>query len=363
MQRTELYNITEALGAAWSDVSGWTLPRSYGSVGDEVAACHHGAGIADVSDWGRFSLAGKDAARFLQGLVTNDVARLHPGDGCYSAILNTHGRIEADLWVSAVQDGYVLSVSPETTAYVDKFLGRYRLAGDFKFVSLAETHAAFALIGPSAPAMLGDMFGADLDQVGYGASRWTSESGETVWMLRVRRSAQWCTDVVGPIEVIRTMFSTFVARAGAVPIGTDALDVVRAEGGIPRFAVDFNNDTVLQEVDVPDIVSFHKGCYLGQEIVARIHFQGQPSKLLRRLEISGSVVPAPGDEVVARADEKPAGTVTTSIESPTFGPIVFATIKRKFYEPGTAVRIRHADQPIDAIVASRNDALQCQETS
>jgi folate-binding protein YgfZ len=182
--------------------------------------------------------------------------------------------------------------------------------------------------------------------------------GEQVWVLGVRRSVAGGFDVVGPSACIARMVERLLrtARGHLTPAGAEALDTVRMEAGIASFQRDFDADTVLQEIDQPDIVSFHKGCYLGQEIVARIHFQGQPSKLLRRLVVSADDVPSVGDELFAAADDKPAGRVTSVAISPSLGPVVFAMVKRKYYAPGTTVRVARNGGFAVATVAERNPA-------
>jgi folate-binding protein YgfZ len=141
-----------------------------------------------------------------------------------------------------------------------------------------------------------------------------------------------------------------------VVVGDNVLDVLRIEAGIPAYLKDFDADTVLQEIDQPDIVSFNKGCYLGQEIVARIHYQGQPSKLLRRLVVPADCVPVAGDEVLAKDDEKSAGRITSVAVSPTRGLMVFAMVKRRFYQPGTSVRLRRDGREFEATVVERVSA-------
>ena len=135
------------------------------------------------------------------------------------------------------------------------------------------------------------------------------------------------------------------------------------EAGIARFGRDFDAETVLQEADVPGIVSMNKGCYLGQEIVARLHFLGQPSKLLRRLEVAPGALPSPGAEVVSTDDPpKAAGRVTSAAVSPSAGPIVFAVVKRRYYAEGTAVAVRDGEQLLPATVHARVPSPRLQES-
>lgn len=323
-------------------------------VGDDVLAASMGVVLADISDWGHFTLGGRDGAKFLQGLVTNDVVGLAPGAGCRVAFLNVHGRFEAVATVFSCDGVLVLQTPPAATLWVETFLSKYRRAGDFQFERIADA-AAVTLQGPLAGAVLGEVLGTE---PGADSTLWcgvTTFEGVMLRIMRSPRSLAGGYDVVGPADAVRDLVERVCAKQPEPPvvIGDGALEVLRIEAGIPAYLKDFDADTVLQEIDEPDIVSFNKGCYLGQEIVARIHFQGQPSKLLRRLTIPGDCVPVAGDEVLAEDDEKSAGRITSVAVSPTRGLIVFAMIKRRFYQPGTSVRIRRDDREFKATVVER----------
>lgn len=352
---------TTQISARLSDgTDGWVVATSYGDASGEAEACRRSVAVADVSNWGVFRLTGANAVKYLQGLVTNDVAKLGIGEGCYSAFLNVHGRIEADVYIFRFDDGLVLHTPPEAADWVDRNLGRFRLAGGFDLERLGDGFAMIAVMGPAARATLSAVAGIGAP----GALRSVESTGSptSLRLLGIPRCATDSIDVLGTADDVADLWTRLVA-AGAVPAGTTALDVARLEAGIARFSQDFDNDTVLQEVDCPEIVSFQKGCYLGQEIVARLHYQGQPSKLLRRLVIFGDVIPVAGDEVVA-ADEsgKSVGQVTSASAETEGGPTVFARIKRRYYEPGTAVRIRHGETLVESTVAERRPSAKSEDS-
>lgn len=343
---------TTYASATLSDgLDGWIVASTYGDVDSEADACRSSAGVADVSSWGAFRLSGANAVKYLQGLVSNDVAALEVGSGCYAAFLNVHGRIEADVHIFRLDESLVLHTPPEAADWVEKNLGRFRLAGGFDLERLSATHAMISVVGPDASGIVA----RTLDVASPALLRGVVASGDgsSLTLLGIPRSSSASIDILGLTDDVALIWTRLVG-AGVIRVGTAALDIARLEAGIPRFGRDFENDTVLQEVDAPEIVSFHKGCYLGQEIVARLHFQGQPSKLLRRLEFEGNRLPEPGDEVIA-CDEsaKSAGRVTSVSGATRGGPTVFAVIKRRFYAPGTPVRIRRDDTTIDAVVAER----------
>ncbi len=365
MRATPLDAKTRAYGAVLGDDAGWQVAHTYGDTDAEAVSVREGAGVVDLSHWGHFTLEGKNSIKFLQGLVTNDVAALKPGVGCFAAFLNTHGRIEAVAHIfSFGDDRLFLQTPPEATEWVAKGLGRFRLAGGFDLTRL-DDGATISVHGPDAHAALSAALGADLPTPLWLTCREVSFAGEPLRVLGVRRTEFDGADVTGPATAIGALLDRLTATGehAVSPVGLDALEVLRLEGGVPRFARDYDADTVLQEVDVAEIVSFHKGCYLGQEIVARIHFQGQPSKLLRRLVLDGDVVPEPGAEIVTADEEaKVAGRVTSVARSASRGPLAFGMIKRKYYAPETPLRIRHGDDFVAATVAVRVAALPLQET-
>lgn len=357
MSSTSRIATTTHAAASLSDgADGWVVATSFGDPLGEAAACRSSVAIADVSNWGVFRLSGANAVKYLQGLVSNDVAKLNVGEGCYAAFLNVHGRIEADVHIFRFEDGLILHTPPEAADWLEKSLGRFRLAGGFDLERLGERHAMIAVLGPDSRDLLARLTGRDApERLCCGES---DSPGASLKLLGVPRCQTDSVDILGSADEVAALWQR-LRDAGALPAGTEALEIARLEAGIARFGRDFDNDTVLQEVDCPEIVSFQKGCYLGQEIVARLHFQGQPSKLLRQLEVSGDVLPEPGDEVLAGDDSaKSAGRVTSANGATAGGPTVFAQVKRRFYEPGTPVRIRRGDTLVDGVVAERRPYAQ-----
>jgi folate-binding protein YgfZ len=321
----------------------------------EERAASESAAIADVSQWGYFTLGGKDGPKFVQGLTTNDILGLAPGTGCYSAFLNVHGRFETDCTFFRFADEYVLVTPPEGATWLETSLNRFLRAGDFKFKRLDPATSAFTVQGPRAIEVLRRALGTDISDFPDFGAREVNVGDGVVRVLGTRRSAYRGADVVGEASIVASLWRAIGKHdvGAAVPVGSDVLDRLRLAAGIPRFAMDFDNDTVLQEIDVPDIVSFTKGCYLGQEIVARLHYLGKPSKLLRRLVFEGDSIPAPGATLFAEIDgqEREAGIVRSATRSATSGTLVLAMIKRKYNEPGTTLFVRRGDDRLAASVA------------
>jgi tRNA-modifying protein YgfZ len=312
--------------------------------------------VADISNWTHFTLSGRDGPKFVQGLTTNDILALQPGSGCYTAFLNVHGRIEAVCSVFRFADEFLLQTPPEASDWLAASLGRFVRAGDFRFARL-DGVGALTIQGPESLAIIGQLLDARLGELSPFDCREERFEGNGVRVVATRRSQAGGADIIAAPETVASLWRALTPTdgPGVVPVGSETLERLRMEAGIPKFGLDFDNDTVLQEVDVPDIVSFTKGCYLGQEIVARLHYLGQPSKLLRRLEIEGDALPEPGAAVLAEVDgdRKAAGVVTSALRSPTHGILVFAVVKRKYNGLGAPVFVRIADESIPARVVER----------
>lgn len=326
-----------------------------GGLEEELVAARTEAAVADVSAYGHFTLGGKDGPRFLQGLTTNDVVTLAEGKGCYTAFLNVHGRFETDCQVFRIGELLVLQTPPEGAAWLATSLGRFRRAGDFRFEELSGSHRAIAVVGPRGRDLLSSVLERDLGGFGPRDGLEVHWAGTRLWLIGVPRATVWSVDVLGETGAVEELRSRLLADPGTRPAGAEALDRLRIEAGIPRFGRDFDRDSVLQEIDVPEIVSFSKGCYLGQEVVARLHYLGQPAKLIRRLVVDAGL-PEPGDAVVpAEGDtDRELGRITSVAPGPE--PVVLATVKRKVYAPGTRVRVRRGDDLIIATVAPLSGA-------
>jgi folate-binding protein YgfZ len=188
--------------------------------------------------------------------------------------------------------------------------------------------------------------------------------GARLWLLGRRRCAGPAVDVAGDPHQVERLWTRLV-ELGATPAGELALEWARLKAGLPRFMADYDQDSVVLEADDPALVSFSKGCYLGQEIVARVHYQGQPAQLVRCLHMDGNELPEPGDVVLLCADggDKPVGHVTSAALVPGTGAIVLAMIKRRAFTPGTRVRIVRGGRELAATVAARETVRALRESA
>ena len=308
---------------------GQTLFRISGvSVAIEIdgqyRALREEAGVA-VRSRGIVVVGGEDAAEYLQGQLTNDIEALEPGQGTYSALLDRKGRMQADMRVLRTTDGVRIGVEPETLPATLRHLTMYSVGRDVTVEDRSDGLALISVVGPAASRLTGlpplgaenDHAEAELDGVG----------------LTVVRTDQGLDLVVDAGERDRVLGA--LAARGVASVTEDALEIFRVESGRPRYGREMTAETIPQEAGINErAVSFTKGCYIGQETVARLHYKGKPNRHLRGLELSG--MPEPG-AAVALGDRE-LGRVGTAVLSPAYGPIALAILRREA-ELGNTVSI------------------------
>jgi len=333
-----LARLHERLGAVLAPIDGGaSAPVHYGSVAEEYRALREGCGLADRSWMGRVELLGADRLRLLNAYVTCDVKTLTPGDGAYGFLTNPQGRILADLVVMAHADRLWLLVPPGTEEAVARHLQKYILADrvevrpleDMLPVSLIGPRAAAALDGAELPPMAPEGLWRHIRSRVHGtevALQHSGRLGAEAYTLLVS------TSTAGPL------IEGLLESPEVKPAGFEALETLRTEAGIPRFGRDFVPENFPQETGAEEAaVSYTKGCYLGQEVVARIHYRGGVQKSLRGLLFEGPP-PAAGSPLLH--DGREAGRATTVVSSIALGrPIGLAILHRRAAAPGTRLEV------------------------
>ena len=301
-------------------------------------ALHHGAVLADRSDRLRMRFTGDKAAISLTGLVTNDVASLSAGQGQYAAALTPKGKVLADLRIFARAGDFLVDTNPAAGpgffAMIRKFVNP-RLA---KYEDASQQTFDLGLFGRGAQDMLRSTFpDANLAGLPVYAHIAATFGDESVMIARVPDFGVEGYDVIGPRTLMETLRSK-LAAAGAVESGADVLAIARIEAGRPEWGADMDDSMLAQEVDMDrlDAISFTKGCYTGQETVARVHYRGHVNRLLRGVRFSEGTVPPHGTEL-HDSDGKSVATVKSAAVSPRLGAIALALVRREV-EPGAVLR-------------------------
>jgi len=293
-------------------------------------------GLLDRSERGKLGLTGPGAKEFLDGQVTNEVEALTPGQGVYAAFLSPKGKMLGDLRILDLEDG--LWLDTERTALQELFnmIRRYRIGYEVDVHKRTLERGLLSLVGPDARAVA-RADGLPEDE--------HANVGADVDRVAVRLVA---TDV--GVDLICDAGDTEALAAalrgrGAVPVEDAAAEVLRVEAGRPRYGVDVDDSVIPQEAGLNDrAVSFTKGCYVGQETVARLHWKGKPNRHLRGLRLSAPA--AHGDEL--RLGDRVVGAVGTAVVSPRRGPLALAIVRREA-QPGAAVSVGAGDATAEVV--------------
>lgn len=297
-------------------------------------ALRGGAIVLDRSDRGRWRFTGPKAAETLTGLVTNDVLALEPGDGLYAAALTAKGRIVADVRILRDGDEFVVDTGPAAApgwrAMTRKFVNP-RVA---PFSEVTEQTRDVGVFGSRSAELLSRLFeddGCAFDQLRPHAhirTRFETE-GDAIVLRAVELGEIPGFDIVTSPATAETISGRLI-ELGARPGSREAFDVARIEAGFPEWGADMSEETLAQEANLDQLgaISYSKGCYVGQEVVARIHFRGHVNKMLRRMMFEGERVPSPGAELVD-ANGKVVGDVRSAVMSPRFGGVGIAMVRRE----------------------------------
>lgn len=328
-----------------AEVGGRSVVLSYGSTADEYAAFHRRAVVVDHGHRGRIRLTGPKAGEMVTGMVTNDVTALPAGHGCYAAALTAKGRIVADPRVYVEEDGIFTDTPARAAAgwldMVRKFVNP-RVA---PYVDLTESTCAVGIYGTDARHVVEAMTGSPATALGtlppYGhvALELDGERLTIAHAPDLEAAGIDGFELYAPASLRDALWDRAVS-AHAVPAGLNAWEIARIEAGRPEWGIDIDENTIPQEANMDDLhaISYTKGCYVGQEVVARVHFRGHVNRHLRGLR-TGELLPPPTGAVLFTSDAREVGEVRSAVVSPRFGGIAIAMVRREV-EPGTELLAR-----------------------
>lgn len=316
------------------------LPARYAAVEEEYRALRAGCGLLDRTSAFLVEATGADRQRFLNGMTSCDLKSLGAGQGAYGFATNARGRVLADLVALVLDDRIWVELPPAAGEEILTHLRRYLIA-DRVELEASSDRVACTLVGPSTWRVLAAAAAADGPH-----DLWTHRRAELFGRpVRLvadgRFGAPACT-VWLPADAAPELVKRLLAageRLGLAPVGSDAWEILRVESGIPLFGQDFGPDNLPQETGLePVAVSYAKGCYLGQEVIARVHYRGKVHRGLRGLLIEGDRVPTTGSVIEHQGEE--VGRLGSAVFSLTLGrPVGLAVLHRKGAATGTRVQI------------------------
>ncbi|HEU4478223.1 MAG TPA: aminomethyltransferase family protein [Pyrinomonadaceae bacterium] len=347
------------LGAVMFERDGWLTPSSYGDELLEYASVRErGAGLIDLSTRGRLLVSGSEAVAFLNGLITNDMKTLEENRWMPAVFPNVQGRLIASVRVirSAVrpehtnkdkQPTFVIDTEAATHERVLQTIQKFTLAGDFHVTDLTSETVMLSLQGKAAHQMIASVVDADSASISAGGVRQSVWNGDQITIIRASHIAAEGFDLIVNNAHAEKLWQELMA-AGARPVGHDAWEMLRVEVGVPRYGRDMDDTTVVTETNLDEAVSYTKGCYVGQEIIARIKYRGHVAKKLRGLLFEGPItLEAPA--AIISADGKEIGRVTSTTISPHLGRrIALGYLKYEYSSSGTEVKLNgHTARVVD----------------
>jgi folate-binding protein YgfZ len=308
----------------------------------EYSALRSGALLVDRSDRVRIRFGGPRAAELLTGLVTNDVLALTPGHGQYAAALTPKGKIAADIRIFADDDGLLTDASARAGQNWREIVKKYVNPRIAPYRDVTSETRDLGVFGAKATRHVAEAMG--LDPAVISALAPYSHVASAVEGGRAMVIAVSEIDVPG-YEIILPAAAEGPIRArllstGVIPSGPGAYEVARIEAGKPEWGIDMNDSTIPQEAnfDALGAISYTKGCYTGQETVARVHFRGHVNKFLRRLHFVSAAVPPTNAELVDDAGDV-VGDIRSVAISPRQGGVAIAMVRREV-APGTTLHAR-----------------------
>jgi folate-binding protein YgfZ len=346
MQRLSLHEFHEVLGAHFAELTGMECVADYGDATTEYEALTQKAGLLDLSFRSRLCLTGADRVRFLHGQVTNEVKNLPEGSGSYAALITAKGKMQSDLNIYRLPEELLLDFEPGLAATVSARLEKYVIADDVQLVNVAPMYGLLSVQGPSSAEVVVQSLKL-VSPLPSGPLRFSKipdpNFGE-IYLVNNPRLGRNGFDLFAPAPVMAAAAEKLLAAvtaAGGRACGWQALEVARIEAGIPRFGADMDESNIPLEAGLEQrAVSFNKGCYIGQEVISRIHTHGQVAKALRglRLETSLKDLPKKGDELLH--DGKAVGYVTSATTSPKLQlTIVLGYVRKEVNQPGSSLEL------------------------
>jgi folate-binding protein YgfZ len=281
-------------------------------------------GLVDRSDRGKLALAGEDRKAFLNGQVTNDVEALAPGTGCYAAFLTPKGKMLGDLRILDAGDELLLDTERVSLQALFDLIRRFSIGHAVELHKRTLESGLLSLIGPRAR----EVAGADGLPEAEHAHHESTIGGRPVRLIATDAGVDVLCAAADTDAVAAAL-----RDAGAQPVSEEQAEVLRVERGRPRFGVDLDDSVIPQEAGLNDrAVSFTKGCYVGQETVARLFYRGKPNRHLRGIRLAAPV--APGTPLTL--DGRDVGQATSPVVSPRLGPLALALVRREA-PPGTTL--------------------------
>ena len=316
------------------------------SPGEQAAAARRFAGLFRLEDRGLLRIEGADRVRWLDGMLSNDVASLEPGparSGSHALLLTRQGRIVADPHVLLRDESIWLELSRAAVAHTRETLERFVIADDVALHDASQEIERIALEGPGAAGLV-------LPELAADACTEVELAGTRVVVAAFALAGSGGRQILAPTgsaDAVAAALLRAGSAQGLMEGGAEALEILRIEAGLPRLGAELDEEVLPAEARLEAVVSTTKGCYTGQEVVARMASRGRVAHLLVGLAFAEGPPPQPGERV--READREVGEVTSSCVSPVAGPIALGFVRSAHAEPGTKLRVGDREARVAAL--------------
>ncbi len=328
----------------------------------EHAIVRNGVGIADISYRGKLKISGNDRATYLQGLVTNDMLTLADGVGMYCAILTPKGKMQSYFRIFGIDETFVIDLDEKATDKTYRLLKQYLLYGTKATLeNVTDAYGHLALHGPLSETLLRKACDQPLPALSIPNCAKASIATHQLVIVKTNEYGEDGYDLLMPVESInpvrehiwKAATSNNIQPFGA--IGSDTLEMLRIEAGTPRYGRELNEEVFPAEAWLENkAVSLSKGCYMGQETVARIDTYGDVKRRLIGVTINGTLLPEHGSALTGKDDDaRSAGRITSAVYSPSRNHIIgLAYLRTKYLDPGTELTVTTDGETQNATVVN-----------
>lgn len=349
-RKTVLHSLQKSAGATFQVHQGWEVAERFTDPLEEVRSVRNHAAILDLSHRGDLHVGGCDRIRFLQGMVTNDVQALAPGQGCHAAMLTQKGKILADFWIYPQSEGVRIEVEAGLLSNLKEILEKYIIADDVQLEDRTGCFATLSVQGPDSARIVRQIFPGELPPEPLQSREWREGDCRTFITRRSEYTTEEGFEIRLPSPAAGALWDRFLGT-GIRPAGMAALEILRIESGVPRTGIDMDESTLALEAPLDDAISHAKGCYIGQEFVARIRDRGQVRRRFTGFRLQGRSIPRTGDPVFR--EETVVGTITSATFSPTLkSAIALGYLRRELVQEGERIDIRSGGKSQPAVVSS-----------
>jgi folate-binding protein YgfZ len=347
MKQLPLHEFHHSIGANFSGLNGAEIVADYGDWLAEHKALRESAGVIDLSFRSRICLIGADRIRFLHGQVTNDVKKLPAGEGCYAAITTNKGKTESDLNIFNLPDELLLDFEPGLTEKISLRLEKFIIADDVQIVDAAPHYSLLGVQGPMAAEVVRALsLFPEIPTQQFGSIKISDATLGEIYLANNQRLGASGFDLFVPNNSLGAVADKLIAAAkqiGGRATGWTAFETARIEAGIPRFGADMDETNIPLECGIESrAIVYNKGCYIGQEVINRIHSVGHVNRELRGMRLADDLKALPQKHDKLFHADKEVGYVTSAVKSPTFGNMALGYVRCEANQIGNELTLRTA---------------------